>query len=130
MPEALLASGPGCLFVTRRRAGGRICLAAVRGAFAWWFTGVRLRGSQGWPVNSRGEGVECVDAPFAGGGQVRLDDGEVSESLQGAPAAAGGPHLHLDGAYVPFCLIRGDPDGKVGGEPQDHVLVVAEPAGQ
>jgi hypothetical protein len=43
MPEALLASGPGCLFVTRRRAGGRICRAAVRGAFAWWFTGVRLR---------------------------------------------------------------------------------------
>src|SRR5208337_1899352 len=36
-------SGPGCLFVTRRRAGGRICRAAVRGAFAWWFTGVRLR---------------------------------------------------------------------------------------
>ena len=52
------------------------------------------------------------------------------ESLQGAPAAAGGPHLHLDGAYVPFCLIRGEPDGKVGGEPQDHVLAGAEPAGQ
>ena len=44
-------------------------------------------------------------APFAGGGQVRLDDGEVGQAGQGAPASAGGPHLHLDGADVPFCLI-------------------------
>ncbi len=26
--------------------------------------------------------------------------------------------------------VAGEPDGEVGGEPQDHVLVVAEPAGE
>ena len=36
-----------------------------------------------------GEGVERVDAPFGGGGQVGVDDREVGESFQGAPAASG-----------------------------------------
>src|SRR6266567_6382992 len=77
-----------------------------------------------------GEGVKLVDSPLASGGQVGLDDREVGESVEGSPASAGCAHLHLDGAYVAFGLVAGEPDGQVGGEPQDHVLVVAEPAGQ
>ena len=42
------------------------------------------------------EGVEFVESPFGGGVQVGLDDGEVGEALQGAPAAAGGALLDLD----------------------------------
>ncbi len=34
------------------------------------------------------EGVELAEAPFGGGGQVGLDDGEVGESLDGPPAAS------------------------------------------
>src|SRR5271156_3216015 len=67
------------------------------------------------------------DAPFGGGGQVGLDDCEVGEPFEGAPAAAGSALLDLDGADVAFGLVAGESDGQVGGEPQDHVLVVAEP---
>jgi hypothetical protein len=42
----------------------------------------------------------------------------------------GGALLDFDGADVALGLVAGEPDGQVGGEPQDHVLVVAEPAGQ
>ena len=42
----------------------------------------------------------------AGCGQVGLHDGEVGQAGQGAPAAAGGAHLHLDRADVPLGLIR------------------------
>ena len=38
--------------------------------------------------------------------------------------------MYLDGADVALGLVAGEPDGQVGGEPQDHVLVVAEAAGQ
>ena len=41
----------------------------------------------------------------AGGGQVGLDDGEVGEAVQRAPAAAGGAHLHLGWADVAFGLV-------------------------
>ena len=34
-----------------------------------------------------------VFAPFVGGGEVGVDDGEFGEALQGAPAAAGGSLL-------------------------------------
>ena len=42
------------------------------------------------------EGVEFDDAPFGGGGQVGLDDREVGETGQGAPAASGTALLDLD----------------------------------
>ena len=77
-----------------------------------------------------GKGVEGADAPFAGGGQVGLDDREVGQAQEGAPGPAGGPLLHLDRADVAFGLVGGESHGQVGGKPQDHVLVVAEPAGQ
>ena len=42
-----------------------------------------------------------VFAPFVGGGQVGVDDGEFGEALQGAPGAAGVPLLgDLDGSDV------------------------------
>jgi hypothetical protein len=44
--------------------------------------------------------VEFVQAPLADSRQVGLDDSEVDQSLEGAPAAAGGPLLHFDGALV------------------------------
>jgi hypothetical protein len=34
------------------------------------------------------ERVEFSDAPFGGGGQVGLDDGESGETAEGAPAAS------------------------------------------
>src|SRR5487761_1373821 len=77
-----------------------------------------------------GEGVEGVDAPFGGGGQAGLDDREVGEPEEGAPGPAGGALLDLDRADVALGLVGGEADGQVGGEAQDHVLVVAEPAGQ
>jgi hypothetical protein len=36
-------------------------------------------------------------AHFGGGGQVGLDNGELGQALQGAPAAAGGALLHAAG---------------------------------
>ena len=42
------------------------------------------------------EGVEFADAPFRGGGQVRLDEGELGESFEGPPAAPGAALLDLD----------------------------------
>ena len=39
-------------------------------------------------VEEVAEGVDFADAPFGGGGQVGLDDREVGEPLEGAPAAA------------------------------------------
>ncbi len=49
------------------------------------------------------EGVELAEAPFAGGGQVGLDQREVGEALQGPPAASGAALLDLGG-----------PDRKIG----------------
>ena len=76
------------------------------------------------------EGVEFAEAPFGGGGQIGLDDREVGEAVEGAPAAAGRALLDLDWADVAFGLVGGEPDGQIGGEPQDHVLVVAKASGQ
>ena len=36
----------------------------------------------------------------------------------------------FDGPDPALGLVAGEPDGQVGGEPQDHVLAVAEPVGQ
>ena len=54
MPEALLASGPGCLFVARLACGR----PDLPGSGAWCvrvvvYGGAVAGGSQGWPVNSR-----------------------------------------------------------------------------
>ena len=49
----------------------------------------------------------AVDPPFAGGGQVGLDDGEVGQACEGAPGAAAGALLDLDRAEVAFCLVVG-----------------------
>ena len=67
-------------------------------------TGVQRLGEPGAGGEELGEGVECVDAPFVGGGQVGADDGEVGQAGDGAPGPAGGPLLNLDGADVAFCL--------------------------
>jgi hypothetical protein len=75
---------------------------------------------RGWryPVGSRPgrepcasvEGVtECVEfaeAPFGGGGQIGLDNREVGESLEGAPASSGAALLHLDRPDGPFCFVH------------------------
>ncbi len=43
--------------------------------------------------------VRAVEIPKkAGGVEIGLDDREVGEALEGAPAAAGGALLHLDGS--------------------------------
>ena len=42
----------------------------------------------GVPVEEIAESVEFADAPFGGGGQVGLDDGEVGQTGQCAPAAS------------------------------------------
>jgi hypothetical protein len=42
----------------------------------------------GVAVEEAAECVEFADAPFCGGGQVGLDDREVSEPGEGPPAAA------------------------------------------
>src|SRR5207247_4641266 len=77
-----------------------------------------------------GEGVQGLDAPFGGGGQVGADDGEVGQAEQGAPGAAGGVLGGLDRSDVALGLVGGEPDSQIGDEPQDHVLVAAESHGQ
>jgi hypothetical protein len=52
-----------------------------------------------------GEDGEAVHAPFGGGGQVGLDDGEVGDAIEGAPASAGVALLDLCGADVAFTLV-------------------------
>jgi hypothetical protein len=54
------------------------------------------------------EGVEFVDAPLGGGVQVGLHDREVDQSLQGAPGAAGGALLDLDGPDGSFGFVVGE----------------------
>ena len=56
-------------------------------------------------VEELDERVEGVDAPFAGGGQVGLDDGEVGQAEDGAPGPAGGALLDLDRADVALGLM-------------------------
>ena len=77
------------------------------------------------------EGVEFADAPFRGGGQVGLDEGELRESFEGPPAASGTALLDLDGQDCPLgFIVREDLQVRAGGEPQDQVLESAEPAGK
>jgi len=84
----------------------------------------------GMAVEQVAEGGELADAPFGGGGQVELDDGEIGESFDGAPASSGAALLDLDGADCSLGLVVGE-DVQVGAgrEAQDHVLEVQEPAG-
>lgn len=74
--------------------------------------------------------MERVDAPLGCGVEVGPDGGEVGESLEGSPAAAGGALLDFDRAYGSFRCVIGEWDGQVSGEPQDHVFVAAEPGDQ
>jgi hypothetical protein len=46
-------------------------------------------------VEQGAEGVEFADAPFGGGGQVGLDDGEVGEPW-GAPKLPDSPSIRMD----------------------------------
>ena len=84
----------------------------------------------GVAVEQVAEGVEFADAPFGSGGQVGLDDGEVGESFDSAPASSGAALLDLDGADCPLGFVVGE-DVQVGAgrEAQDHVLEGQEPAG-
>jgi hypothetical protein len=70
------------------------------------------------------ERVERVDAPLGCGVEVGPDAGEVGESLQGSPGAAGGALLDLHRSYGSFRCVVGvirpdtshhdqDPDGKI-----------------
>jgi hypothetical protein len=54
----------------------------------WWGECWRQSGAGGEEL---AEGVEFVDAPFGGGGEVGVDEGEVGEAVQGAPASAAPP---------------------------------------
>ena len=52
--------------------------------------------------------VEFVQAPLADGRQVGLDDSEVDQPLEGAPAATGAALLDLDRPLVAFREIVGE----------------------
>jgi hypothetical protein len=59
-----------------------------------------------WPGGEQlTQGIEGVDAPLGGGGQIGLHHGEVGESGQGAPAATGGALLDLHRSDVSFGLV-------------------------
>ena len=47
--------------------------------------GSRGGGSQAWAVEQAAEGVEFADAPFSGGGQVGLDEGELGAAGEYSP---------------------------------------------
>src|SRR5580698_5856979 len=84
----------------------------------------------GGAVEQVAEGVEFADAPFGGGGQVGLDDGEFGQAFDGAPAAAGGALLDFDRADGPLGFVVGeDVQVRAGGEAEDQVLVPLEAAG-
>ena len=51
------------------------------------------------------EGLEFVDAPLGGGVEVGVHEREVGESLEGAPATAGGALLYLDWSDCSFRTI-------------------------
>ena len=51
-------------------------------------------------VEEVAEGVESADAPFGGGREVGLGDGEVGEALDGPPAASRAVLLDLTGRIV------------------------------
>ena len=59
-----------------------------------------------------------------------MHEGEVDESLQGAPAAAGGALLHLDWSDCPLRTVVGERHREVDREAQDHVFVAGESSDQ
>ena len=82
-------------------------------------------------VEQIAECVEFAEAPFAGGGQVGLDEGEFGESFEGAPAASGAALLDFDRPDCPLGFVIGkDVQVRAGREPQDQVLEPTEPAGE
>jgi hypothetical protein len=63
-------------------------------------------------------------------GQVGLDEGELGESFECPPGASGAALLDLDGPDCPLSfVVREDVQVRAGGEAQDQVLEVQEPAG-
>ena len=66
----------------------------VRSYSAWRYGGATAGGSHG-PVTNSLRSASSLVRPFGGGGQVGLDDREVGETVEGAPAAAGSPLLDL-----------------------------------
>jgi hypothetical protein len=50
--------------------------------------GFKPRRHPGSAVEEAAEGIELAGAPFGGGGEVGLDDGEVGQSVESAPAAS------------------------------------------
>src|SRR5215472_9597835 len=92
--------------------------------------GSRPGGSQAWPLKRSRRASSLLIPHLGGGGQVGLDDREVSESFDGAPAASRAALLDLDGPDGALCLVVGeDVQVRAGGEAEDHVLEVQEPAG-
>ena len=88
--------------VAIQQASGACCGVGVPRVLSGWF-------QAGWyprvALEQGAEGVEFADAPFGGGGQVGLDDGEVGEPVDGAPASAGAALLDLDRAQGALCFV-------------------------
>lgn len=74
--------------------------------------------------------MEFIDAPFGGGVVVGVHEGEVDESLEGAPVAAGGALLHLDRSDGALGAIVRKRYVEIDREAQDHVFVVGESSDQ
>lgn len=68
-------------------------------------------------------GREFAETPFRGGGQVGLDNHEVGEAVEGAPASAGAALLDLDPADVTFGLVK-------CGRPKSVVIVDVPAVGE
>jgi hypothetical protein len=71
------ASGSGDVSLARPDENRHLKLWRCSGRREPWSGGVELA-----------ERVEFAEAPFGGGGQVGLDDGEVGEPLDGPPASS------------------------------------------
>src|SRR5579859_1253185 len=100
-----------------------LCGALSAGLECGWYPGAA--------AEKGAEGVEFAVAPSGGGGQVGLDDGEVGEAVEGAPASAGAALLDFDGPDGALGFVVGeDVQVGAGGEAEDHVLVLFEAAGQ
>src|SRR6185437_15803845 len=72
--------------------------------------------------------VKDVQAPFAGGGEVGLNDREVVQSVQGSPTSPGRTLLCLRDSRIQLRGVVGEGNLQVEGESQDHVLVAGEAA--
>src|ERR1700730_8598832 len=74
-----------CGAVAIQQASAACCGAGGAGLLSGRFECGR---HPGVAIEQVAERAELADAPFGGGGQVGLDEREVSESLDGAPASS------------------------------------------